>query len=82
MHFRIARIRPEEPSGRPPAMGRQCKDKVCFSSRRQAEDALLQARIKRALFASTRRRECRSYYCSICGSWHLTSKPHHGEKAS
>lgn len=44
-------------------------------SHRRAEQALLRAKIARALRGSRRRREVRTYRCPDCSSWHLTSKP-------
>lgn len=55
--------------------GRQGCSKVRFASRFDADDAVLSARIQRVLHRSTRRREQRSYYCSRCTGWHLTSQP-------
>lgn len=45
-----------------------------FPDQRTAEAALLEAKIRRALHNSNKRRETRVYLCE-CGAWHLTSQP-------
>jgi hypothetical protein len=53
--------------------GKKCPcKKVCFQ-RKQAEEALLSAKIARALRNSKRRREIRIYLCQ-CGHYHLSSR--------
>lgn len=54
--------------------GRKCPcEKVCFSQE-GAEEALLNAKIARALRHSQKRKEIRIYGDCPCGHWHLTSK--------
>ena len=52
---------------------RKCK-KIVFRSKRAAEQAVLSARIARALRSSERRLERRCYFCQACEGWHLTSQ--------
>lgn len=53
--------------------------KVRFKDHRQAVAALHSTQNHAVTqveeFGSTRRREVRSYSCTICKGWHLTSKP-------
>lgn len=54
--------------------GGRCR-KVPFPTLAAAEQALLEARIARALRPSTKRQERRTYVCKACQCWHLTSQP-------
>lgn len=49
--------------------------KVRFPTLAAAEEALLAAKIARALRRSAKRRERRAYVCRTCRGWHLTSRP-------
>jgi hypothetical protein len=51
-----------------------CDGKHRFSSYDEAQLALVDAKIKRALGRSQKRREERSYYCGNCFGFHLTSQ--------
>ena len=67
------RIRPQRPN----VVRCPVSDKVRFSSRRSAQEALDTAQIRAALSVSlgapTVRRERRYYWCSNCRGFHLTS---------
>jgi hypothetical protein len=50
-----------------------CAGKRRFPDEHTAKDALVQAKIRRSLHGSSKRRERRAYECPDCHGWHLTS---------
>jgi hypothetical protein len=49
-------------------------EKKRFPSLDAAREALIDAKIRRALHHNKRRREQRTYFCKKCCGWHLTSR--------
>jgi len=52
---------------------KECKGKKAYPTRTKAERAL--NILWRATYSQIEIRPCRSYKCSKCSQWHLTSKP-------
>lgn len=64
------------------ARSRCATGKVTFGSWDEAQLAVTDAKIARALHRKpTKRREERAYQCGLCKLWHLTSKPDRAEAA-
>ncbi|MGD9530584.1 MAG: hypothetical protein AB7O74_11680 [Candidatus Nanopelagicales bacterium] len=54
---------------------RKACGKVRFPTREDAAAALLKAKIQHSLRHNPNRREQRTYWCTHCRAWHLTSQP-------